>query len=96
MKIVAIRAWHQRAERQELDVTDLSTVADIRLQLEWDEPLVSVFGDLANEQTVLQPGDRVEFLRPLTVDPKESRRQRAESKPLPRSHRKPRQRNAES
>lgn len=34
--------------------------------------------------TILRPGDRVELYRPLTADPKESRRSRAESQKLVR------------
>jgi putative ubiquitin-RnfH superfamily antitoxin RatB of RatAB toxin-antitoxin module len=40
---------------------------------------VGVFGRLVNRQELLRPGDRVEIYRPLLVDPKEARRQRAES-----------------
>jgi len=37
---------------------------------------VSIFGRLATLQTTLRDRDRVEILRPLTVDPKEARRRR--------------------
>ncbi len=37
----------------------------------------AIFGQTAAQDAVLQPGDRVELLRPLTVDPKEARRRRA-------------------
>ncbi|QJQ95426.1 MULTISPECIES: RnfH family protein [Halomonadaceae] len=39
---------------------------------------LGIFGKrLRNTQQVLQPGDRVEVYRPLAIDPKEARRQRA-------------------
>jgi uncharacterized protein len=38
---------------------------------------VAVYGDLATDDQRLQDGDRVELLRPLTIDPKEARRRRA-------------------
>ncbi|MDR0246928.1 MAG: RnfH family protein [Burkholderiales bacterium] len=37
----------------------------------------AIFGQLADPATTLQDGDRVEWLRPLRCDPKESRRRRA-------------------
>lgn len=45
---------------------------------------VGVFGVLAKqpELTCLQPGDRVEIYRPLTLDPKTRRRQLAKAKQL--------------
>lgn len=38
---------------------------------------VGIFGRLAERDTVLHHGDRVEIYRPLAVDPKEARRLRA-------------------
>jgi putative ubiquitin-RnfH superfamily antitoxin RatB of RatAB toxin-antitoxin module len=40
---------------------------------------VGVFGRLAQLDTRLQDGDRVEIYRPLRADPKEARRRRAAS-----------------
>ena len=37
----------------------------------------AVFGKQVSSDRVLVPGDRLELLRPLTVDPKEARRRRA-------------------
>ncbi len=36
-----------------------------------------IFGRLAEPQTLLKDGDRVEIYRPLALDPKEARRRRA-------------------
>jgi hypothetical protein len=38
---------------------------------------VGIFGRLAGRSTVLADGDRVEVYRPLLLDPKDARRQRA-------------------
>jgi putative ubiquitin-RnfH superfamily antitoxin RatB of RatAB toxin-antitoxin module len=39
---------------------------------------VGIFGVVCAPDTVLRAGDRVEIYRPLPVDPKQARRQRAE------------------
>ena len=41
---------------------------------------VGIFGKRARRDTVLADGDRVELYRPLKVDPKQARRQRATDK----------------
>lgn len=41
------------------------------------EGRLAVFGRLATMATALRDGDRIEILRPLRIDPKQSRRQRA-------------------
>jgi putative ubiquitin-RnfH superfamily antitoxin RatB of RatAB toxin-antitoxin module len=41
---------------------------------------VGIFGKLKTPDTILRDGDRVEIYRPLTADPKESRRKRVEKK----------------
>ena len=46
---------------------------------------VGINGQLARSDTVLADGDRVEIYRPLTVDPKEARRARADAKPHPKN-----------
>lgn len=43
-----------------------------------DPERLGIFSQKARLDTVLRPGDRVEIYRPLLVDPKESRRRRAE------------------
>jgi len=40
-------------------------------------PELAVFGARVPPDTMLRPGDRVEVLRPLEVDPREARRRRA-------------------
>ena len=46
--------------------------------LHWRECAIGVFGEVCEPGMVLKAGDRVEIYRPLLVDPKESRRRRAE------------------
>lgn len=46
---------------------------------------VGIFSQRAQLGDVLHPGDRVELYRPLAVDPKQARRQRAAAKPRPGS-----------
>lgn len=54
-------------------------------ELELDQAPMGIFGQTLGtkglapaDQHPLQPGDRVEIYRPLTADPKEARRRRAE------------------
>ena len=41
---------------------------------------IGVFGKLRQFSELARPGDRIEIYRPLVVDPKESRRRRAQHK----------------
>lgn len=76
-------------EKQELVALDLaagSTISDAIDQsgiggmfedFEPDTVKVGIFGQKATMEQELRDGDRVEIYRPLIVDPKEARRQRA-------------------
>lgn len=46
------------------------------LDIPWDSATVGIFGERKPRDERLQDGDRVEIYRPLTVDPRERRRQR--------------------
>ncbi len=48
-------------------------------EIDWTVNTVGVFGRRADPGAVVRDGDRVEIYRPLRVDPKEARRQRARS-----------------
>lgn len=89
MIVTAIRAWPGQVETIEVDVSLGATVADLRRTLDWPESGVAIFGHKCSESQVLEEGDRVEFLRALTADPKDVRRRRAENNPLPRTFRMP-------
>lgn len=52
----------------------------------------AIFGERARQSTPLRPGDRVELLRPLIADVKDSRRRRAEVNPLARTRPRPKSR----
>lgn len=81
-------------ERQELLILDVpegtTALQAIRLskilkqfpEVELDSARVGVFGKLCEPGRVLEAGDRVEIYRPLKIDPKEGRRQRAKGKDL--------------
>ncbi len=61
----------------------------------WDEGWsVGVWGRKEPPGHVLRDGDRVELVRPLTVDPKEARRvrYRAQGEKLPKGHHRPKDR----
>ncbi len=48
--------------------------------LDLSECKVGIFGQLGQLDQAVQPGDRVEIYRPLLMDPKQARRQRARNK----------------
>jgi uncharacterized protein len=54
--------------------------------------VLGIAGRRVSPETALAGGDRVELCRPLTVDPKDARRRRAQDRPLPRP--RPRQKRA--
>ncbi|WP_431048039.1 RnfH family protein [Roseateles sp. L2-2] len=67
---------------QRLTLPDGSTVRDALTASAWFEPAriatltAGIWGRSASLDTPLREQDRVEVYRPLTVDPKEARRQR--------------------
>lgn len=62
------------AARAELTIKDPAW-AD---RIDWADAPVGVYGELRERGTRLRAGDRVEIYRALLVDPKESRRVRAQ------------------
>ena len=68
-----------------------STVGDWLELCKTQEPMchwpwhgLAVFGEWVDERTELNHGDRLEWLMPLKVDPKEARRNRVKSNPRQR------------
>ncbi len=49
-------------------------------QIDPERQAIGIFGRAVKANAVLQAGDRVEIYRPLAVEPKEARRQRAARK----------------
>jgi putative ubiquitin-RnfH superfamily antitoxin RatB of RatAB toxin-antitoxin module len=72
----------------QLQLPDDATVADALAQArvqaaEADVPWeadVGIFGELRDRAAVPRDGDRIEIYRPLKLDPKESRRERARAR----------------
>ena len=86
MYIEVVLAMPEKQELIRLDLATDSTVADAIEQscivakfdgFELDVAKVGIFGQKVTMEQILRDGDRVEIYRPLLVDPKEVRRQRA-------------------
>lgn len=82
MNVVLVRAWPGRHELMALTLGEGATVGDALAAAGWTAEAVAVFGTRAVPADVLREGDRIEVLRPLEVDPKQARRQRAQARPL--------------
>ena len=51
-----------------------------RLAIDWEGAVIGVWGEVRSRQAKLGEGDRIEVYRPLSLDPKQGRRQRAQSR----------------
>lgn len=87
MRIQIVCATPIRQRIETLDLRDGSTVGDALAIARKSGPLfdgqssyagLARFGKAVTEQDMLADGDRIELLRPLVADPKQSRRRRAE------------------
>ena len=58
---------------------DLSGICADYPEINLARNAVGIFGKLSTLDTTLKAGDRVEIYRPLQIDPKEARRQRAQA-----------------
>jgi putative ubiquitin-RnfH superfamily antitoxin RatB of RatAB toxin-antitoxin module len=96
MKIQVVYATPDQQSIVEFDVPDGTTVFEAAVQsglanqfrdIDLDTIPMGIFGVRVKTATttILHPGDRVELYRSLLVDPKESRRTRAESQKRDRS-----------
>ncbi|PJK12553.1 RnfH family protein [Lysobacteraceae bacterium NML120232] len=83
MKIEVLAVWPECVESRELEVNPGICAAEAAAisGLLAGFPLagMAVFGKRASDTTVLHEGDRLELLRALVADPKQSRRKRAEA-----------------
>ena len=86
MHIEVVLAMPEKQELVALDLAVGTTVADAIEQsgivamfedFKLDTSKVGIFGQKVAQTQELRDGDRVEIYRPLLVDPKEIRRQRA-------------------
>ncbi len=84
-RCVVAYALPQRQWLWEVECPDAATVGDVLarareaagpLDVPWEGP-VGIFGALCERSAVPHDGDRIELYRPLSADPKESRRARA-------------------
>ncbi len=77
MRIEVVRALPDGAEIVKLDLPAGATVRDALAAAGIDSQRVGIFGKRVSADARLADGDRVEVYRPLKIDPKEARRQRA-------------------
>lgn len=82
IRVEVVLAWPHQVLRRSLELAENATVADAiaAAALEGSQacPAVALHGVLARPDQGLQDGDRVELLRPLLADPKDTRRRRAQ------------------
>jgi uncharacterized protein len=80
VKVEVIRAWPRGFESCVVELPEGATVADAIAASGFGVDGVvalAVFGVRVDGNAMLHDGDRVELLRPLLIDPKDARRQRA-------------------
>ena len=86
LRVEVVHAYPARVLRGELELPPGATGADARAAadlpatmpgVDVDPARIAVYGRLAAPRDRLHDGDRVEILRPLLIDPKQARRQRA-------------------
>lgn len=81
MRVEVIRAWPHRFDTVMVELPAGARVVDaVRASGFADDPEITgyaIHGVGVQIEAELRDGDRVELLRPLTLDPKEARRRRA-------------------
>ena len=77
MRVEVVQAHADRAEIVKLELPAGATVRDALAALGIDSQRVGIFGKQVSADARLADGDRVEVYRPLKIDPKQARRQRA-------------------
>jgi putative ubiquitin-RnfH superfamily antitoxin RatB of RatAB toxin-antitoxin module len=77
IRVEVVRAWPRRHESRVLELPEGATVAMALAACGREAAAVAVFGERAKPDRPLMDGDRIEILRPLVADPKDSRRRRA-------------------
>lgn len=89
MKVEVVYGTPEKQELIELDVEPGTTlieavhasgITDIFPDIDLEHDPMGVFGSIDQPGRVLEEWDRVEIYRPLLIDPKEARRQRARKK----------------
>ena len=77
MRVEVVQAHADRAEIVKLELPAGATVRDALVAAGIDSQRVGIFGKRVSADARLADGDRVEVYRPLQIDPKQARRQRA-------------------
>ncbi|MDW5376137.1 RnfH family protein [Halomonas sp. HP20-15] len=79
-KIVALRVAAGTTAREAVRKADLARFFPELPESTFTQAALGIFGKTLREPQahILQPGDRVEVYRPLLIDPKQARRQRAD------------------
>jgi len=77
IRVELVAAWPKRAEITKIDLPAGACVRDALRAAGVKAETVGVFGKRVGLDLQLADGDRVEIYRPLRLDPKERRRQRA-------------------
>ena len=81
MKVELVMAWPRRHRSLTIELPDDATLGEALEQAGWAETEnvsgYAIFGVNADASSLLHDGDRIELLRPLTIDPKDARRRRA-------------------
>lgn len=83
MQIVVVKADRQGVKDVTVELAAGATVADAIAAAGWslgEKYVAAVWNHRVEDNYVLQEGDRVELLAPLTVDPMTARRLREEKK----------------
>ena len=80
IRVQVVQAWPRRQQAVEVVLTADATIADAIAASGFDTAGIegyAVHGERADVNRALREGDRVELLRALQADPKQSRRRRA-------------------
>jgi putative ubiquitin-RnfH superfamily antitoxin RatB of RatAB toxin-antitoxin module len=89
LPVEIVLATPERQVLLALEVDAGSNVADVIArsgigpqfpEVDPDEMLVGIWGTTVSRDRPVGPGDRVELYRPLEIDPREARRQRASAR----------------
>lgn len=73
-----VRQLHVPAGTTARQAVELSGIGGMFPEIDLSQSKLGIFGKLVKPETILRDRDRVEIYRPLSVDPKDARRKRAE------------------
>jgi hypothetical protein len=77
IRVEVVRADRRGAKAVTVELPTGATVRDALRTSGMDGDAVGIFGKRVDPETRLSGGERIEIYRPLALDPKERRRQRA-------------------